>query len=256
MGEHRGYEYSPERQPDPHRARDVPGLPGAGRARRWRSPAGWPPRTPCCACWARAITPSSRTTPTGARTGSSTRCGRRPGSRYTRRTSPTSTGVREAWQDRTRMVWIETPSNPLLSIVDIEAVAAFAHDRGALRGGGQHVRVALPAAAAAVGRGHRGALVDQVPGRPQRRRRRLRGHRRRRAGRADRVRPERGRRRSGADGLLPGAAGGQDAGPADGPPRRQRRRRGRAPRRTPRRRARSSTRACPTTPDTRSPAAR
>jgi cystathionine gamma-synthase len=40
--------------------------------------------------------------------------------------------IREEWQDRTRMVWIETPSNPLLSIVDIEAVAAFAHDRGAL----------------------------------------------------------------------------------------------------------------------------
>jgi cystathionine gamma-synthase len=37
-----------------------------------------------------------------------------------------------AWPNRTKMVWIETPSNPLLSIVDIEAVAAFAHDRGAL----------------------------------------------------------------------------------------------------------------------------
>jgi cystathionine gamma-synthase len=40
--------------------------------------------------------------------------------------------ISEVWQDRTRMVWIETPSNPLLSIVDIEAVATFAHDRGAL----------------------------------------------------------------------------------------------------------------------------
>jgi cystathionine gamma-synthase len=40
--------------------------------------------------------------------------------------------IREVWQDRTRMVWIETPSNPLLSIIDIEAVAAFAHERGAL----------------------------------------------------------------------------------------------------------------------------
>jgi len=40
--------------------------------------------------------------------------------------------IREVWQDRTRMVWIETPSNPLLSIVDIEAVAAFAHERGAI----------------------------------------------------------------------------------------------------------------------------
>jgi cystathionine gamma-synthase len=39
--------------------------------------------------------------------------------------------VRAAWQD-TKMVWIESPTNPLLSIVDIEAVAAFAHERGAL----------------------------------------------------------------------------------------------------------------------------
>lgn len=40
--------------------------------------------------------------------------------------------IGEAWQDQTKMVWIETPSNPLLSIVEIESVAAFAHDRGAL----------------------------------------------------------------------------------------------------------------------------
>jgi cystathionine gamma-synthase len=37
-----------------------------------------------------------------------------------------------AWRPETRMVWIETPTNPLLNIVDIEAVAAFAHDRSAL----------------------------------------------------------------------------------------------------------------------------
>ncbi len=37
-----------------------------------------------------------------------------------------------AWQDRTRLVWVETPSNPLLSIVDIAAVSAAAHARGAL----------------------------------------------------------------------------------------------------------------------------
>jgi cystathionine gamma-synthase len=40
--------------------------------------------------------------------------------------------LESAWQVQTKMVWIETPSNPLLSIVDIEAVATFAHDRGAL----------------------------------------------------------------------------------------------------------------------------
>jgi cystathionine gamma-synthase len=36
-----------------------------------------------------------------------------------------------AWDPQTKMVWIETPSNPLLSIVDIAAVAAFAAERGA-----------------------------------------------------------------------------------------------------------------------------
>ena len=35
------------------------------------------------------------------------------------------------WTDRTRMVWLETPTNPLLTVVDIAAVAAFAHERGA-----------------------------------------------------------------------------------------------------------------------------
>ncbi len=33
---------------------------------------------------------------------------------------------------RTRMVWVETPTNPLLTIGDIEALAAIAHDAGAL----------------------------------------------------------------------------------------------------------------------------
>jgi cystathionine gamma-synthase len=40
--------------------------------------------------------------------------------------------VRAAWRPSTRMVWIETPTNPLLRIVDIEAVAALAHEHGAL----------------------------------------------------------------------------------------------------------------------------
>jgi len=40
--------------------------------------------------------------------------------------------VRDAWTDTTRMVWIETPTNPMLRIVDIEAVAALAHERGAV----------------------------------------------------------------------------------------------------------------------------
>jgi cystathionine gamma-lyase len=37
-----------------------------------------------------------------------------------------------AMQDDTRMVWIETPTNPMLKLVDIEAVAARAREHGAL----------------------------------------------------------------------------------------------------------------------------
>ena len=38
----------------------------------------------------------------------------------------------DAWRDETRLVWIETPTNPLLTVVEIAAVADLAHDRGAL----------------------------------------------------------------------------------------------------------------------------
>ncbi len=39
--------------------------------------------------------------------------------------------VRAAVQPRTRLIWVETPSNPLLKITDIAAVAQIAHDAGA-----------------------------------------------------------------------------------------------------------------------------
>jgi cystathionine gamma-synthase len=36
-----------------------------------------------------------------------------------------------AWRDDTRMVWVETPTNPMLTVIDIAAVAAAARERGA-----------------------------------------------------------------------------------------------------------------------------
>jgi cystathionine gamma-synthase len=36
-----------------------------------------------------------------------------------------------AWRDETRLVWVETPTNPMLSIVDIGAVSERAHGRDA-----------------------------------------------------------------------------------------------------------------------------
>ncbi len=39
--------------------------------------------------------------------------------------------VAASWHDGTSLVWVETPSNPLLAIVDIAALAELAHARGA-----------------------------------------------------------------------------------------------------------------------------
>ena len=40
--------------------------------------------------------------------------------------------VRAAIRPETRVIWCETPTNPLLGVADIEALAAIAHDAGAL----------------------------------------------------------------------------------------------------------------------------
>jgi cystathionine beta-lyase/cystathionine gamma-synthase len=40
--------------------------------------------------------------------------------------------LRDRLDERTRMVWIETPSNPMLNVVDIRAAADAAHDAGAI----------------------------------------------------------------------------------------------------------------------------
>ena len=89
-----------------------------------------------------------------------------------------STNLGAHLDERTRIVWIESPTNPLLNIVDIRAAADAAHAAGALARGRQHLRDAVPPAAARARRGHRRALDDEVPRRPLRRDRRIRRHER------------------------------------------------------------------------------
>ena len=40
--------------------------------------------------------------------------------------------VATKFQDNTKLVWLETPSNPLLKIIDIEALSKLSHDKGSL----------------------------------------------------------------------------------------------------------------------------
>jgi cystathionine gamma-synthase len=39
--------------------------------------------------------------------------------------------LERAWREETKLVWVESPTNPMLAIVDIAAVSAFAQGRGA-----------------------------------------------------------------------------------------------------------------------------
>ncbi len=41
-------------------------------------------------------------------------------------------GLVAGWQPDTKLVWLETPTNPLLTCFDIEAICAVAHERGAI----------------------------------------------------------------------------------------------------------------------------
>ena len=73
----------------------------------------------------------------------------------------------ESWkaavQPNTKLFFGETISNPKSEVLDIEGVAAVAHEAGRAAGRGQHDRHALPDPAAGVGRRHRPALGHQVP---------------------------------------------------------------------------------------------
>ena len=80
-----------------------------------------------------------------------------------------------ALAQKPKLVWVETPSNPLLRIVDIRQIAAQgARARGAAAGR-QYFPVTGLAAADRARRGSGAAFDHEVPERPQRRRRRRGG---------------------------------------------------------------------------------
>ncbi len=86
--------------------------------------------------------------------------------------------LERALQQQTAMLWIETPSNPLLRITDIEALSRRAHEIGTLVVVDNTFLSPAWQQPLDAGRRYRRALHHQVPQRPQRCRRRRgdRGH--------------------------------------------------------------------------------
>ncbi len=206
-------------QPDPHGARDASPRSRAARTASRSRPA-WRPSTAVLAR-SRPATTSPSTTSTAARTGCSRRCSTRRASRRVRRPRRPR-GGRDALDPRTGVVWVETPTNPLLKIVDIAAIAERAH--AAARGVVVDNTFATPYLQQPLALGadivvhsttkYLGGHSD-VGRRRRRRERRRAGPRRSRScrTRSARARPVR---------LLPGAARAQDARGADGAALRQR----------------------------------
>ena len=129
-----GYEYSRSRQPDPDRARGclaaleegergfafATGLAAEDTLLRGADPAGRPRGHPRRRV--RRHLPALRQ--------GRAALGPRAHPRARRPTStPSAAAIRPG---QTRIVWVETPTNPLLTIGDIEALASVAHDAGAL----------------------------------------------------------------------------------------------------------------------------
>ena len=77
----------------------------------------------------------------------------------------------------TRIVWIETPTNPLLTVFDIEAISRIVRTVRSAAGRGQHLRHAVPPTAPASRRPRGGPQHHQVHRWPQRCGRRFRGGR-------------------------------------------------------------------------------
>jgi cystathionine gamma-synthase len=55
----------------------------------------------------------------------------RAGLQYTPADLSDPAAIAAAWRPNTKLLWVETPTNPLLGIVDIAAAARLAHDHGA-----------------------------------------------------------------------------------------------------------------------------
>ncbi len=82
-------------------------------------------------------------------------------------------------EPNTRLVWLETPTNPLLKLADLARDGAITRSRGSSCRGRQHVRESLQPTAARTRHRHSSSIQRQVPERSLRHHRRHRRRRRR-----------------------------------------------------------------------------
>ena len=77
-------------------------------------------------------------------------------------------GLEQHLDEQTRIVWLETPTNPLLNVIDIRKAAEAAHAAGALVVVDNTFATPVPPAPARARRRRRRPLDDEVPRRPLR----------------------------------------------------------------------------------------
>ena len=133
----------------------------------WCSGAAWPRWTPRSSCSEPEITWCAPTTSTVGCRATSTTYSRTTASAFTYVDSARPETVRQAIRPETKMLWVETPSNPLLKITDVEAMSVIAKEGGNLPCRRFDVRDPRLPAPAGAGRGHRHAQHHEVPERTQ-----------------------------------------------------------------------------------------
>ena len=98
----------------------------------WRLPRAWPPRIARRCCWGTATISLLAEISTAAPIACCIRSSIVPASPF--RSSTRRISTRSSGQSRrhTKLLWIETPGNPLMSLTDIAACAEIAHRHGVL----------------------------------------------------------------------------------------------------------------------------
>ena len=171
-GVHKGFEYSRTQNPTRFALR---GLPGGARGRRrtgWPSPPGWRPPTPSLHLLDAGDHVLASDDVYGGTFRLFDKVFRRLGLEFSYVDMSDAGNVARALRPSTRLVWIETPTNPMLKLVDLAAVAGDLPGARRALGGRQHLRHPLLPAAARARHRRRRPLDHQVPERPLRRGRR------------------------------------------------------------------------------------